>query len=165
MDLSIIKEKKGRKTLISTVLLPYLSMIFYPGRLMYCKCTFKKKTKLGKKLFFVGILEELMKRAGSESASQWYGSADPDPNPNPYQNVTDPQTLCLTLCQVNITKAPNDTFHAEIGNLKKTVVSQSFESVIRVSEDFRILNRIRIRGGVHSYLLYLEFKTLASKVG
>jgi hypothetical protein len=57
-----------------------------------CKCIFKKEKALKltrKKIFFVGILKvfDEKSRITVGSASQRYGSEDPDP----YQNVTDPE--------------------------------------------------------------------------
>jgi hypothetical protein len=53
---------------------------------MYLLKSNKQKT-LGKIKFLMASCQPLTEKAGPESVSHWYGSADPDS----YQNVTVPQ--------------------------------------------------------------------------
>ncbi len=85
LDPSIIKQKKVRKTLISTFCDFFLKWYKVPSKSNMQKNLFKNIIVL------LASWRSMMKikGSGSESINQRHGSADPDPNP--HQNVMDPQ--------------------------------------------------------------------------
>ncbi len=101
-----LSSKKVRKNLISTILCLFWDFLSWKTDANVPSESNKQKN-VEKTYFLLASWKSLTKRAGSESGSQWYGSADPDPDP--YQDVKDSTLFIKRILLLEFNRNPTQS--------------------------------------------------------